>query len=129
MSTAGRGLPVTERPFTNQMFHTADLPATPQRDFRIPASGWHEAPEELRTLGDDIAEPVEYKRSIHGWLLWRAGPPVGTARYLAIDPNSGQSVRFDLDGKRGHGAGPDGSTHERFRTWKESLRDNPVEPS
>lgn len=124
--TSGESLPVHQRPFTSRRFTTADLPATPQRDHRIPASGWEEAPAELLALGDDIAEPVEYKRRIHGWLLWRAGPPVGEARYLAIDPDSGRSCRFDLHGKRGEGTGPDGSRHERFRTWKESLRDDPV---
>lgn len=124
--TGGSSLPVHERPFTDARFTTEELPDTPQRDHRIPATGWVDAPDELVTLGDSIDEPVEYKRRIHGWLLWRAGPPVGEARYLAIDPGSGVKVHFDLHGKRGEGIGPDGSRHERFRTWKEALRDNPV---
>jgi hypothetical protein len=107
-------------------FRTADLPATPQRDFRIGAESWVEAPQELLTLGDDLDEPVEYKRRIHGWLLWRAGPPVGEARYLAVAPDLSSSYRFDLHGRRGSGLGPDGMVHERFRTWKESLRDHPI---
>ncbi len=125
--TERSSLPVHQRPFTDVLFTTEELPDTPQPDHRIPATGWVDAPDELLTLGQSIDEPVEYKRRIHGWLLWRAGPPVGEARYLAIDPWSGAMVRFDLHGKRGRGTGPDGSAHERFRTWKESLRDNPVE--
>ena len=31
----------------------------------------------------------------------------------------------DLFGdKSGHGIGPSGAAHERFRTWKEDIRDN-----
>jgi hypothetical protein len=33
------------------------------------------------------------------------------------------TFRLHPDG-RGSGGGPDGRTHERFRTWKESLRDD-----
>jgi hypothetical protein len=117
-------LPPQDRPFVTERFHTADLPDTPQRDYRIPATGWVEAPGELLTLGDDLGEPVEYKRRIHGWLLWRAGPPVGEARYLAV-AEDGASYRFDLHGRRGRGVGPSGTVHERFRTWKEDLRDHP----
>lgn len=119
--------PPHERPFVEKRYRTEDLPDTPQRDFRIPASGWLDAPAELLTLGDDLGEPVEYKRRIHGWLLWRAGPPVGEARYLAIAPDASVSCRFDLHGKRGSGTGADGEVHERFRTWKESLRDHPID--
>jgi hypothetical protein len=123
-----QALPPQERPFVDARFETADLPDTPQRDYRIPARAWVEAPPELLSLGDEIGEPVEYKRRIHGWLLWRAGPPVGEARYLAVAPDASVSFRFDLHGKRGDGVGPDGCSHERFRTWKESLRDHPPEP-
>ncbi|MBT8198726.1 MAG: hypothetical protein HKN01_02630 [Acidimicrobiia bacterium] len=117
-------LPPGQRPFTERRYTTADLPPTPQRDYRIPATGWIEAPLELIQLGDDIDEPVEYKRRIGDWLLWRAGPPVGRARYLAVADDLSAWVRFDLDGKRGSGLGPDGRHHERFRTWKEALRDH-----
>lgn len=115
-------LPVHERPFTDRIYHTADLPDTPTRTFRIPASGWIEAPEELLGLGDDLDEPVEYKRRIGRYLLWRAGPPVGEAVYLAIaadDPD--RRFRFDLHGRTGDGSGPDGVRVERFRAWKEAL--------
>ncbi len=115
----------SERPFVDTKYHTDELPETPQRDYRIPASGWVEAPQPLLELGNDVGEPVEYKRKIHGWLLWRAGPPVGEARYLAVAPDGKEMYRFDLHGKTGVGHGPDGSKHERFRTWKESLRDHP----
>lgn len=113
-----------ERPFVSQRFHTAEMPETPQRTYRIPATGWIEAPTELLTLGDDLGEPVEYKRRIGQWLLWRAGPPVGEAIYMAVAPDAQENYRFHLHGKRGSGAGPDGSSHDRFRTWKEALRDH-----
>lgn len=117
-----RPIPVGERPFTTERYHTADLPDTPQRTFRIPAEGWYEAPDELLRLGDDLGEPVEYKRRIGRWLLWRAGPPVGDAWYLAIDGDDLTIThRFRLRGKTGEGIGADGRPHHRFRTWKESL--------
>ncbi|MEM9037294.1 MAG: hypothetical protein AAGA99_12560 [Actinomycetota bacterium] len=122
-------LPADQRPFDHTPVHTDDLPETPTRDRNIAASAWVEAPEVLRTLGDDLGHPeAAYKRRIHGWLLWRAGPARGDhARYLAIDPaDPAVTHRFDLhpDG-RGDGAGPSGERHERFRTWKEDLRDHP----
>lgn len=76
----------------------------------------------LLTLGDEIDEPVEYKRRIGCYLLWRAGPPVGRAIYVAIHVEQPDTVhRFDLDGRTGRGRGPDGIEHVRFRTWKEAL--------
>ena len=118
-------LPVHERPFTSDRYSTAELPDTPTRSFRIPASSWIEAPEQVLRLGDDLGEPVEYKRRIGEWLLWRAGPAVGRARYMAISEDCSQSWVFELDGKRGQGSAPDGRVHERFRTWKEGLLANP----
>jgi len=112
---------VDERPFVSRRFHTDELPATPQRDYRIGAASWVEAPEPVLTLGDPLGEPVEYKRRIGRFLLWRAGPPIGEARYLAVDPDSGLSFGFDLHGRQGDGNGADGRHHTRFRTWKESL--------
>ena len=47
-----------ERPFVDVRLHTSELPPLPQRDHRIPATGWIEAPDELLTLGDDLGEPV-----------------------------------------------------------------------
>ena len=110
-----------DRPFVSAVYHTAELPDTPQRDYRIPASGWAEAPAELLALGDDLGEPVEYKRRIGRYLLWRAGPPVGEARYLAVSADGARILRFDLSGRTGLGTGADGARHIRFRTWKESL--------
>jgi hypothetical protein len=111
------------RPFRDTPVHTEDLPATPQRTYRIPASAWIEAPAEVRELGDTIDEPVEYKRRIGRFLLWRAGPPVGESRYLAIADDLSASFSFDLNGRTGWGRGADGREHTRLRTWKESLRD------
>ena len=115
-------LPVHERPFTTDVFHTSGLPDTPQRNFRIPGEGWIEAPATLLSLGDDLGEPTEYKRRIGRFLLWRAGPPVGEAWYLAINRTDlSDQYRFRLSGKIGTGIGPDGVDHQRFRSWKESL--------
>jgi hypothetical protein len=125
---ASGALPSHERPIDPTPVHTADLPATPQRDRRIPASAWIEAPRPLLELGDDIGAPVAtYLRRIGRWLLWRAGPPShGDARYLALDADDLRATwtfRLFADG-RGEGLGPDGVVHRRFRTWKEALRDS-----
>ena len=115
-------LPPAQRPFVSRRYHTEELPPTPQRDYRIPATGWDEAPAELLHLGDDLGQPVEYKRRIGKYLLWRAGPPVGEAWYLAISTEDlAERYRFRLRGRTGAGAGPDGELHERFRSWKEAL--------
>lgn len=106
--------------------HTADLPATPQRDRNIPASAWVEAPDALLTLGRDLpgTPEADYKRRIGRWLLWRAGPATkADARYLAIDAGDlTRTFAFRLfpDGD-GDGAGPSGNRHTRFREWKEDL--------
>ena len=117
-----------ERPIDTTSVHTVDLPATPQRDRNIPATAWVEAPAELLTLGDDIHQPlVAYKRRIGRWLLWRAGPAVkADSRYMAIDADDLTrwcTFRLFADG-HGEGTGPDGTAYERFRTWKEALRDS-----
>jgi len=119
-----KALPPHLRPFIDHTYHTHELPATPQRDYRISASAWIEAPAELLSLCEDLGEPTEYKRRISRFLLWRAGPPVGEAWYLAIDAEDlSVSYRFRLSGKHGVGQSADGQLHERFRTWKEALRD------
>jgi hypothetical protein len=122
-------LPFDERPVDDAPVHTAGLPDTPQRDRRIPARAWIEAPAELLGLGEDIGTgEAGYIRRIHGWLLWRSGPPAhGDARYLAIaadSPSVQHAFRLFADGS-GRGPGPSGEVHERFRTWKEELRDHP----
>jgi hypothetical protein len=118
-----------ERPLDHTPVHTADLPATPVRDRNIPATAWVEAPDELLRLGDDLpGHPVaDYKRRIGPWLLWRAGPASkADARYwvcLAEDLSTQWSFRLFPDGT-GRGEGPSGAVHDRFRTWKEDLRDH-----
>jgi hypothetical protein len=82
----------------------------------------------LLHLGDDIGGPeVQYKRRIGRWLLWRAGPANhADARYAAIDASDLSiqlTYRLSPDGS-GEGTGPSGTVHERFRTWKEDLRDH-----
>jgi hypothetical protein len=119
--------PAEARPPTERDWHTDELPDTPQRDFLIPATRWCEAPDALVQLGDDIGVAlVAYKRRIGRYLLWRAGPAKGAdARYMAIaadDLDERWTFRLHPDG-RGEGDGPDGARHERFRTWKEALRD------
>src|SRR5689334_24429653 len=119
--------PAEERPPTDHDWSTAELPATPQRYFLIPAERWTEAPAALKTLGADFGvDLVAYKRRIGRYLLWRAGPAKGAdARYMAVDADDldrRYTFRLFPDGS-GEGVGADGATHERFRTWKESLRD------
>jgi hypothetical protein len=125
---ADGALPYDKRPDDDTPVRTVDLPATPQRDRNIPARAWVEAPAELRTLGEDIGGPeAAYKRRIGRWLLWRAGPAThADARYLAVaaDDLAVQFVfRLFPDGS-GDGVGPSGERHQRFRAWKEDLRDH-----
>jgi hypothetical protein len=120
-------VPAERRPPTTRDWHTDELPPTPQRDFLIPAERWVEAPPDLSRLGADFGEPlVAYKRRIGRFLLWRAGPASGgDARYAAIaadEPTTQYTFRLEPDGT-GAGVGPDGRRHDRFRSWKESLRD------
>jgi len=120
-------VPAEQRPPSERDWHTDELPDTPQRDFLIAAERWVEAPPDLVQLGSDIGVAlVGYKRRIGRFLLWRAGPASrANARYAAIAANDvGERYTFRLqpDGT-GEGVGPDGRTHTRFRTWKESLRD------
>lgn len=121
-----------DRPIDPTPVHTADLPPTPTRDRNIPASAWIEAPPSLRDLGNDLGLPEGlYKRRIGRWLLWRAGPARGAqARYLAVDADDlarSHTFMLEPDGT-GHGVGPSGAEHVRFRTWKEDLRDHGTRP-
>jgi hypothetical protein len=127
VSTEG-ALPYHLRPDDHTPVHTQDLPDTPLRDRAIPATAWVEAPDALLTLGEDLPDrPVAtYKRRIGPWLLWRAGPATkAAARYWAARSDDlADAWTFTLrpDGG-GHGAGPSGQVHDRFRAWKEDLRD------
>ena len=117
-----------QRPADRTPIHTAVLPATPTRDRNIVASAWIEAPAELLDLGADLPDrpEAEYKRRIGDWLLWRAGPAAGgEARYFACradDATVQHTFRLHSDNS-GEGAGPSGSVHTRFRSWKEDLLD------
>jgi hypothetical protein len=124
----GQALPADERPFDPTPVDTTDLPDTPIRDRNIPASAWRQAPQALLSAGDDIAtEAIAYKRRLGPWLLWRAGPARrADARYVAIHSGDLDRIftfRLFADGS-GDGIGPSGARHERFRTWKEDLRDH-----
>lgn len=121
-------LSADDRPADRTPIHTADLPPTPTRDRNIIAPAWIEAPPPLVGLGDDLGGPdVNYKRRIGRWLLWRAGPARGAdARYAAVDSQDLTRMftfRLESDGT-GSGAGPSGAFHDRFRSWKEDLRDS-----
>jgi len=130
---AGEPLRYDERPADHTPVNTPDLPDTPTRDRNILASAWVQAPAELLHLGDDLpgTPAAEYKRRIGRWLLWRAGPAVGDARYLAIatdDLSVQHSYRLcpvatgaNGEAANGEGAGPSGAVHHRFRAWKEDL--------
>ena len=117
-----------ERPIDDTPVHTDELSPTPIRDRNIPATAWVEAPDRLTSLGDDLpGRPVaEYKRRIGVWLLWRAGPATGgDARYWAArvdDLDRSVTLRLYPDGTA-DGLGPSGTRHDRFRAWKEDLRD------
>jgi len=117
-----------ERPIDDTPIHTADLPPTPIRDRNIPATAWVEAPDSLLTLGDDLPDRpfADYKRRIGPWLLWRAGPAKGAhARYWAAHVDrldEPVTLRLFPDGTA-DGVGPSGTRHDRFRAWKEDLRD------
>jgi len=118
-------LPADKRPFDDTPIHTVDLPATPTRDRNISVEAWIEAPESVRTSGEDIGGVrVAYKRRIGDWLLWRAGPAVkADARYIAVradDLSVHHEFRLFPDGT-GDGTGPSGARHARFRAWKEDL--------
>lgn len=120
-------MPADDRPVDPTPVHTADLPATPIRDRNIPAEAWQEAPRALLELGDDIGRPpIAYKRRIGPWLLWRAGPAVkADARYMVLhaeDLERRHTFRLHPDGT-GEGVGPSGRTHDRFRAWKEDVRE------
>ncbi len=117
--------PAEDRPPTERDWHTSELPATPQRDFLIPATRWLEAPAELHRLGADFGvDLVAYKRRIGRYLLWRAGPARrADSRYMALgadDLSERWTFRLFADGS-GRGDAPDGASHERFRTWKQAL--------
>lgn len=117
------------RLLVTESFHTKDLPPLPQRDRRMPAALWVEAPIEVRNLGIDLGhELVVYKRQIGSWFLWRAGPAVDdNARYMAVHiAELTKQFTFTLNAEgNGTGIGPDGVVYDRFRSWKESLRDTP----
>lgn len=119
--------PAEQRPLVDHDVHTIDLPPLPQRDSRIVASLWIEAPAAIRSLGDDLGEEAGYVRRIGRYLLWRAGPAAhADARYAAVDANDLTRVftfRLFPDAS-GEGAGPDCVHYTRFRSWKESLRDD-----
>ena len=115
-----------DRPFDFTPIETADLPATPTRDRNIAASAWVEAPAELLALGEPLgipAEAIAFKRRIGEWLLWRAGPARGPARYLAVnsaDLTQMHTFNLEINGAN-HGVGPSGVAHDRFRSFKEDL--------
>lgn len=124
--TGAMATPAEQRPPIEHDVHTDDLPPLPQRDSRIPAQRWIEAPGAIRRLGDDLDAEPGYLRRIGRYLLWRAGPATGAdARYGAVaadDLDEVWTFRLHPDGT-GEGLGPDGARHARFRTWKEALRD------
>jgi len=57
-------MPAEDRPLIDHMVHTHELPPLPQRESRIIASQWIEAPDEIGTLGDDLEADPGYLRRI-----------------------------------------------------------------
>ncbi len=123
-----KSIPTDERPLDHTPITTADLPPTPIRDHSIPATAWTDAPASLLELGAGLdGTPVaRFLRRIGPWLLWRAGPPANDDAYvwaaLADDLSQQCTLHIHPDGSAS-GVGPRGQHHERFRTWKEDLRD------
>ncbi len=121
-------LAADDRPLDPTPIHTDQLPATPTRDRNIPAAAWIEAPRSVLDAGQDLGGvATTYKRRIGRWLLWRAGPARrADARYVAVDSTDlSTSFEFRLfPDATGSGAGPSGAVHDRFRSWKEDLRDH-----
>lgn len=120
-------VPAHKRPIDTTPVHTEDLPPLPTATYNIPAEAWVEAPAELLNAGSDIDQTdILYKRRLGVWLLWRAGPASkANSRYVAVhsgDLSRIHSFRLFPD-KTGSGVGPSGTTHERFRTWKEELNE------
>ena len=126
-------LPADQRPFDDTPVHPGALPATPIRDRNVPAEAWVEAPAALLAAANGIPAPVgqsgdgrvriAYKRRLGRWLLWRAGPAKGDARYVAVHADDLDRIlefRLFPDGT-GTGSGADGTVHYRFRDWKRSL--------
>ena len=122
-------LPADLRPFDDTPIHTAELPDTPIRDRNVSAEAWVEAPTALLGAAEGIPSPdgepvrIAYKRRLGRWLLWRAGPAKGDARYVAVHADNLQRIlefRLFVDGS-GTGTGADGTVHHRFRDWKRSL--------
>ena len=119
--------PRSQRPLDLTPIETHELPFTPPADRNIPAEAWTDAPPELLALGEEIGETqVLYLRQLGPFLIWRAGPghhpvdhPLDGARRRR--PRRRFTFRQD-DGGSGHGEGPSGRAHDRFRTWKEDLR-------
>ena len=73
-------------------------------------------------------QPVaDYKRRVGPWRLWRSGPAKGAdARYWVAhvdDLYRSFTLQLHPDGSV-DGIGPSGTRHERFRAWKEDLRDS-----
>ena len=125
-STRRASLPADQRPFDYTPITTDDLPSTPTRDRNISATAWVDAPPLLLELGAGLdVEPsaIAYKRRIGIWLLWRAGPTRGPARYMAIAADDlTRSYTFDINVEGDDfGVGPSGQCHTRFRLWKEDL--------
>ena len=67
------------------------------------------------------ANPSSTSEGLVGFSCGAPDPPIGEARYLAVDPDSGLILGFDLHEKDGEGVGGDGVRYTRFRSWKESL--------
>ena len=60
--------PAEERTPTDRDWHTDELPATPQRDFLIPATRWVEAPDALVSLGADLDQVIDDETPfLHCW--------------------------------------------------------------
>ena len=88
--------PAEERPPTDHDWSTAELPATPQRYFLIPAERWIEAPPELRALGADFGIDARRVQAAHRPLPVVAGRARG-GRRRALHGDRGRRPERALD--------------------------------
>ncbi len=124
-------LPYHQRPDDDTPVHTADLPATPLRDRAIPATAWVEAPAALLGPRRRPARPAGGQlQAAHRPLAAVAGRPRHQGRRPLLGgprrrPHRRPHLHPPPRRHRRRAPAPPAQVHQRFRTWKEDLRDTP----
>ena len=123
-------MPITAAASSSSLIARRNVPT---RDRTISVRAWVEAPPAIRSLDAGLPPgPIGYVRRIGPWLLWKAGPLEGPdARYAAVaadDLTQVHTCEIHHD-RTASGHGPSGAHHDRFRSWKEDVRDHPPHPA